>query len=290
MSSRPTDFGYPSSSMTDSLPNETTPLLVQGSNSTPVSILVKDGLPITRPSSPLSLKQWSRGKSRLFKHRKAKLYKTSSSSTNFQVERDPTASHRNLASDSEDFHDPTQSSIISSATDVHSELGQSCSEVQCRSQSEMALSSPICSSESVLRFHLREGVSLRLQNSGSVARDHLASERTFLAYMRTSLAIASSGVAIVQLFSAASASAHHGSVHRLQVYIRPLGASTIIVGLFVLFIGITRYFTVQAALTKGYFPVARVATGLIAIMLTVLVTLTFGIMLAGKLEPRLGGT
>ena len=37
-------------------------------------------------------------------------------------------------------------------------------------------------------------VELRLENSGSVARDHLASERTFLAYMRTSLAIASSGV------------------------------------------------------------------------------------------------
>jgi hypothetical protein len=37
-------------------------------------------------------------------------------------------------------------------------------------------------------------VSLRLQNSGSVARDHLALERTFLAYMRTSIAVASAGV------------------------------------------------------------------------------------------------
>lgn len=42
----------------------------------------------------------------------------------------------------------------------------------------------------------REGyhVSLILTNSGSVARDHLASERTFLAYVRTSLALASTGV------------------------------------------------------------------------------------------------
>jgi hypothetical protein len=35
---------------------------------------------------------------------------------------------------------------------------------------------------------------LTLQNQGSVARDHLASERTFLAYVRTSLAIASTGI------------------------------------------------------------------------------------------------
>lgn len=37
-------------------------------------------------------------------------------------------------------------------------------------------------------------LNLRLENSGSVARDHLASERTFLAYVRTSLVIASTGV------------------------------------------------------------------------------------------------
>jgi len=35
---------------------------------------------------------------------------------------------------------------------------------------------------------------LVLQNKGNVARDHLASERTYLAYVRTSLACASAGV------------------------------------------------------------------------------------------------
>ena len=39
-----------------------------------------------------------------------------------------------------------------------------------------------------------------LQNSGSVARDHLASERTFLAYVRTSLTIATTGVGIGHSF------------------------------------------------------------------------------------------
>ena len=36
--------------------------------------------------------------------------------------------------------------------------------------------------------------SLTLENSGSVARDHLASERTFLAYVRTSLGCSTMGV------------------------------------------------------------------------------------------------
>jgi hypothetical protein len=35
---------------------------------------------------------------------------------------------------------------------------------------------------------------MELVNSGSVARDHLASERTFLAYVRTSLGICSMGI------------------------------------------------------------------------------------------------
>jgi hypothetical protein len=44
--------------------------------------------------------------------------------------------------------------------------------------------------------YLKDGFkpSLTLVNSGSVARDHLASERTFLAYVRTSLAMSSMGV------------------------------------------------------------------------------------------------
>ena len=42
--------------------------------------------------------------------------------------------------------------------------------------------------------------SISLENKGSVARDHLALERTFLAWLRTSLAFASIGVAITQLF------------------------------------------------------------------------------------------
>ena len=62
-----------------------------------------------------------------------------------------------------------------------------------QNQPLLSKSGPFC--------NVRKWVGLRLENSGSVARDHLASERTFLSYVRTSLAIASSGVGESSLFS-----------------------------------------------------------------------------------------
>lgn len=123
-------------------------------------------------------------------------------------------------------------------------------------------------------------VSLTLQNSGSVARDHLALERTFLAYTRTSLALASAGVALVQLFN----TSNKAETDRIERYARPLGGSVIALGVIVLSIGLTRYFVVQSALVKGIFPVARVSPTFIAITLTALVTVVFSILVAGKLE------
>ncbi|PPQ70026.1 hypothetical protein CVT26_013315 [Gymnopilus dilepis] len=85
--------------------------------------------------------------------------------------------------------------------------------------------------------------SLVLENSGSVARDHLASERTFLAYVRTSLALTSMGVAIVQLFTIAdltskgSNSQAATASQKVQKFARPLGVTTVVLALLVLVIG-----------------------------------------------------
>jgi uncharacterized membrane protein YidH (DUF202 family) len=100
-------------------------------------------------------------------------------------------------------------------------------------------------------------LSLTLKNTGSVARDHLASERTFLAYVRTSLSFASAGVgtsvttlgavtfkfvthlALVQLFRVSVSTSANGSLSGASAarYARPLGATLIALGISVLGLG-----------------------------------------------------
>lgn len=102
-------------------------------------------------------------------------------------------------------------------------------------------------------------LSLTLQNTGSVARDHLASERTFLAYVRTSLSFASAGVgaslppplgycrvlgssshtylALVQLFRISVSTSSTGSRVSAVQFARPLGATLISFGIVVLGMG-----------------------------------------------------
>lgn len=115
---------------------------------------------------------------------------------------------------------------------------------------------------------------LTLENSGSVARDHLASERTFLAYVRTSLTIASTGVALVQLFTISAATSNRS----LEAYSRPLGAVIICVGLATLGLGLTRYFAIQNALIGGNYPVARVTTLLLALVMMAIIVVVFGVI------------
>ncbi|KAI0034617.1 hypothetical protein K488DRAFT_45011 [Vararia minispora EC-137] len=119
--------------------------------------------------------------------------------------------------------------------------------------------------------------SLILENTGSVARDHLASERTFLAYVRTSLAFASAGVALVQLFNLASAVGEGG---RLRRYARSLGATVVIFGMIVLAIGTWRYFLMQHAMTQGKFPAARFSVAIQAVFLIIIVVIIFGFLVS----------
>ncbi|KAF9078530.1 hypothetical protein BDP27DRAFT_1207042 [Rhodocollybia butyracea] len=127
---------------------------------------------------------------------------------------------------------------------------------------------------------------LILENCGSVARDHLASERTFLAYSRTSLAIAATGVALVQLLTISIEASGQRPLHleptstQIHKYARPLGAAMVIFSIILLITGLIRYFSIQKSLTLNQFPVARVLIIALSLPLGVLIIVTFCLLVA----------
>ncbi|OAK95538.1 hypothetical protein IQ06DRAFT_258730 [Phaeosphaeriaceae sp. SRC1lsM3a] len=106
--------------------------------------------------------------------------------------------------------------------------------------------------------------SVELENKGSVARDHLALERTFLAWLRTSLSFASIGIAITQLFRLNTSLSSHrrdqaslSPKEHLRHLGKPLGATFIGIAIVMLVIGFHRYFEAQHYVIRGKFPASR---------------------------------
>ncbi|KAF8251180.1 hypothetical protein K440DRAFT_100289 [Wilcoxina mikolae CBS 423.85] len=122
---------------------------------------------------------------------------------------------------------------------------------------------------------------IELENKGSVARDHLALERTFLAWLRTSLAFASIGIAITQLFRLNSANAQSKpTAETLGRVGKPLGATFLAIAIVVLITGTNRYYESQAWLLQGKFPASRGSVFLLTIMSCALITASMVVVLA----------
>lgn len=111
------------------------------------------------------------------------------------------------------------------------------------------------------------------------ARDHLANERTFLAWVRTGAAIVVFGFAIGR-FSIAmrQLTALSGHVVRTAGYSVWMGAGSIVAGVALVFAGMLRYRKTRAQLDSGTFQPA----GMIVDLVTIL-TVVFGLVLAGYL-------
>ncbi|EAW22518.1 uncharacterized protein NFIA_012070 [Aspergillus fischeri NRRL 181] len=147
--------------------------------------------------------------------------------------------------------------------------------------------------------------SVELENKGSVARDHLALERTFLAWLRTSLAFASIGIAVTQLFRLNATHAPSSDVssqqfpsllsppfydpatikitsesQRLRNIGKPLGTTFIGIALMILLIGFHRYFESQYWIIRGKFPASRGSVALVAIVAAALIVTSFVVILA----------
>lgn len=111
------------------------------------------------------------------------------------------------------------------------------------------------------------------------ARDHLANERTFLAWVRTGAAIVVFGFAIgrfaIAMRQLSALSGHPVKTASVSVW---MGAASIMAGVLLVVAGLVRYRKTRAQLDSGTFEPAGFVVDLITIL-----TIVFGLVLAGYL-------
>ncbi|KAI1767543.1 hypothetical protein GGR53DRAFT_98384 [Hypoxylon sp. FL1150] len=122
--------------------------------------------------------------------------------------------------------------------------------------------------------------SIELENKGSVARDHLALERTFLAWLRTSLSFASIGIAITQLFRLNTSIGEDSPQFQTIRHIgKPLGATFLGISIIILLLGYRRYYQGQKWVIKGKFPASRGTVIIVSVIACALIVVSLFVVL-----------
>lgn len=98
----------------------------------------------------------------------------------------------------------------------------------------------------------------------------MANERTFLAWLRTSLSLVTIGIGVAQLFKIHN---DEKSVQFQTRFAKPLGASIIAIGIITLILGFLRYFRVQGLLLRDQFPVSRYSVSAVITAVSLLIVL-----------------
>lgn len=108
--------------------------------------------------------------------------------------------------------------------------------------------------------------------SGYNTNLQMANERTFLAWLRTSLSLVTIGIGIVQLLKLKN------EFEDLSRYAKPLGASFVFIGIMTLVMGTLRYFRVQTMLLSSYYPASQFLVTLLVGTVFLLVVVTLGLL------------
>lgn len=136
--------------------------------------------------------------------------------------------------------------------------------------------------KTIQKLHL-EG--LVLKNTGLVARDHLANERTFLAWIRTGLVMMTLGLAFMQMYSIQTRAetvtykgesytlAADRGVAFLATFGKPFGICSAAFAIAVVVFGLYRFLAVQASLQENEFPATRVIVVVVTAMCLALMAL-----------------